>query len=150
MKAEQTRRIGAWLAGAWLGEMAAVAFVAAPIVFSLLPHADAGRVASRLFGLDATIGLAAGAILVVVGLQLGQMMAERQAGSRFSAELGLALVALACIVAGSYALQPMLEAAREGQGTLSFGALHAISMAFFGLRIVVVGVLAWRLGRHID
>ncbi len=147
MKEAPTRRIGAWLAGAWFGEMAGVGFVAAPALFSVLAKADAGRVASRLFSVDATIGLAIGAILAIVGLQLGQMVAERQAGSRFGVELGLALGALGCVVFGSYALQPMLEAARTGQGALSFGALHGISTGFFGLRLVLAGALAWRLSR---
>lgn len=150
MKEAPARRIGAWLAGAWLGEMAAIGFVAAPTLFSLLPKADAGRVASRLFALDATIGLAAGAVLAIIGLQLGQMIADRRAGSRFGVELGLALAALGCVVFGSYALQPMLEAARAGQGALSFGALHAISTVFFGIRLLLVGLLAWRLGRRAD
>ncbi|MDQ6627965.1 MAG: DUF4149 domain-containing protein [Pseudomonadota bacterium] len=156
MKPERARRIGAWLAGAWFGEMAGIGFVAAPTLFAALLAGDAGRVAARLFGLDATIGLAAGALLAIVGLQVGQSMAERQAPterpamSRFSAELALALAALACIVVGFYALQPLLEAARTGQGTLSFGTLHLLSTGLFGLRLGIVGVLAWRLGRRID
>ncbi len=150
MKEASARRIGAGLAGVWLGEMAAIGFIAAPTLFSLLPKADAGRVASRFFALDATIGLAAGAVLAIIGLQLGQLAADRQAGSRFGAELGLALGALGCVVVGSYALQPMIEAARAGQGALSFGALHAISTMFFGVRLVLVGVLAWKLGRRRD
>ena len=150
MKAERVRRIGAWLAGAWLGEMAAIGFIAAPALFSLLPRADAGLVAARLFELDATVGVAAGAVLAIVGLQLGQHLAERQVGSRFGIELGLALAALGCVVVGYYALQPLMESARTGQGALSFGALHGISMVFFAVRIAVVAVLAWRLSRPIE
>ena len=145
MKAERVGRIGAWLAGAWLGETAALGFIVAPTLFAMLPQADAGRVLGRLFELDATVGLAAGAVLAIVGLQLGQHMAERQTGSRFGIELGLALTALGCVVVGYYALQPMMESARIGQGPLSFGALHAISMVFFLVRLIAVGILAWRL-----
>ncbi len=149
MKAERVRRIGAWLAGAWLGETAAIGFIVAPTLFARLPQADAGRVLARLFELDATVGLAAGAVLAIVGLQLGQHLAERQASSRFGLELGLALAALGCVVVGYYALQPLMESARVGQGPLSFGALHAISMVFFVVRLVAVGVLAWRLSRRL-
>jgi hypothetical protein len=39
----------------------------------------------------------------------------------------------------------MLEAARAGQGSLSFGTLHAVSSAFFALRLLLVAALAWRL-----
>jgi len=147
VKASTLGRLGAVLAAAWAGVMAGVGLVAAPVLFSELPRAEAGRVASRLFALDATVGLALGAVLVLVGLQLGRERAGRGEGSRFGVELGLALAALACIVVGYYALLPMLEAARAGQGALSFGALHAVSSAFFIARLALVGLLAWRLTR---
>ena len=145
MKARALGRAGAWVAGAWAGLMIGVGGVAAPLLFSLLPRADAGRVAARLFSLEATIGVCAGALLVLVGLQLGRDRAERAVGPRFGAELILALLAVACIVAGYYAVQPLLEAARAGQGSLSFAALHGIASAFFVLRLTLVAILAWRL-----
>ena len=145
MKAELLGRAGAWLAAAWAGVMIGIGAVAAPVLFALLPRADAGRVASRLFSLDATIGIGAGAVLALIGLQLGRDRAEQGRGSRFGAELVLALAALFCIVAGYYATLPMIEAARAGQGSLSFGALHAITSAFFVARLAIVAVLAWRL-----
>ena len=147
MKARVLGRAGAWIAAAWAGLMLGIGAVAAPVLFQLLPRADAGRVAARLFSLEATIGLCAGAVLVLVGLQLGRDRAERTQGSRFGLELILALGAVACIVAGHYALLPMIGAARAGQGALSFGALHAIASAFFALRLALVAVLAWRLSR---
>lgn len=145
MKARTLGRLGAELAGVWAGLMAGVGLVAAPVLFSALPRVDAGRIAAQLFALDATIGLGLGAALVLVGLQLGRGRAERHEGSRFGIELVLALAALCCIVVGYYALLPMLEAARAGQGALSFGALHAVSSAFFFARLAVVAALAWRL-----
>ena len=51
---------------------------------------------------------------------------QRQ-GSQFSAGMLLALGAVFCTVAGYFALQPMMPAARAGQGRLSFGQLHAVS-----------------------
>ena len=145
MKAAPLGRAGAWLAGAWAGLMLGIGGLATPTLFQLLPRADAGRIAGRLFALEATAGICIGALLVLVGLQLGRDRAERGRGSRFGLELMLALGAVACIVAGHYALQPMLEAARAGQGSLSFGALHALSSGFFGLRFLLVAALAWRL-----
>ena len=138
-------RLGAWLAGAWTGLMIGVGAVAAPVLFALLPRAEAGLVAARLFSLDATIGIGAGAVLAMIGVQLGRERAERGSGSRFSIELGLALAALFCIVAGHYALLPLIEDARGGHGSLSFGALHAIASAFFVAKASIVAVLAWRL-----
>ena len=145
MKAALVARGGAWLAAAWVGVMAGVGAVAAPVLFSVLPRPEAGLAAARLFSVEAMVGIALGALLALIGLQLGRDCAERGQGSRFGAELLLALAALFCIVAGHYALLPMIEAARAGQGTLSFGALHAIATALFVARIGVVGVLAWRL-----
>jgi hypothetical protein len=145
VKARTLARAGAWLAAAWAGAMAGIGGIAAPALFQLLQRTDAGWVAGRLFSVEATAGLCVGAILVLVGLQLGRLRAEAGRGGRFGAELVLALAAVACIVAGHYALLPLLEAAREGKGSLSFGALHALSSAFFALRFVLVAALAWRL-----
>jgi hypothetical protein len=145
VKAAALGRVGACLAGAWAGVMLALGAIAAPTLFQLLPRVDAGRIAGRLFALEATAGICIGAVLVLVGLQLGRQRAERGRGSRFGPELMLALAAVACIVAGHYALKPMLEAARAGQGSLSFGTLHAVSSAFFALRLLLVAALAWRL-----
>jgi hypothetical protein len=125
--------------------MLGIGAFAAPTLFQLLPRADAGRIAGRLFALEATAGICIGALLVLVALQLGRQRAERGLGSRFGGELMLALGAVGCIVAGHYALQPMMDAARAGTGSLSFGALHALSTGFFALRLLLVAALAWRL-----
>jgi hypothetical protein len=56
----------------------------------------------------------------------------------------LVLGTVFCTVAGYFAIQPLMPAARAGQGTFSFGQLHAISSVLFGLKILLLGVLAWR------
>ena len=56
----------------------------------------------------------------------------------------LALGTVFCTVAGYFALQPMMAAARAGQGPLSFGQLHAVSAAFYGAKVLLVLALAWR------
>ena len=142
----RVRRAAAWLAGAWAGLIAAIGFVAAPLLFATLARADAGRVAARLFGVDATIGVCAGAVLLLLCLQIARRDAERGA-SRFSTEMLLVLAALFCIVAGHYATQPMIESARSGGGGPSFALLHGIASAFFVTKFVAVSVLAWRLTR---
>ena len=63
------------------------------------------------------------------------------------ADVLMVLGTLFCTVAGYYAVQPMLPAARAGQGPLSFGALHGVSLGFFALKGVLAMALAWRLGR---
>ena len=47
-------------------------------------------------------------------------------------------------MAGYFALQPMMAAARAGQGPLSFGQLHALSAVFYAVKVVLVAALAWR------
>jgi hypothetical protein len=138
-----SRRAAAWLAGAWAGLIAAIGFVAAPVLFATLPRGDAGHAAAHLFRADAAIGLGFGAVLLV--LALGE--ARRRSGpgsSRFSVEMVLVLVALFCIVAGHYALEPMLAGAGRGDGP-SFAVLHGVASAFFVVKFVAVAVLAWRL-----
>ena len=138
------RRVAAWLAGTWAGLIAAIGFVAAPILFATLPRADAGRVATRLFAVDATIGICAGALLLLLAFQLARRAAESGA-SRFSTEMLLVLGALFAIVAGHYAIQPMIESARRGEAGPSFAVLHGVASAFFVVKFAVVGALAWRL-----
>ena len=62
-----------------------------------------------------------------------------------SANVLLVLGALFCTVLGHYGLRSAMDAARAGQGALSFGALHGLSVAFFGLKGLLVLALAWRL-----
>jgi hypothetical protein len=136
-------RLGAWLAGIWAGLMVGIGLIAAPALFAELPRADAGRLANRLFSIDATVGICLGAVLTIIAAQLGRERAERGTGSRFGRELLLALAALLCLVFGYYAVQPMMETALAGGGPLSFAALHAIASTFFILRLAVVATVAW-------
>ena len=134
------------LPSVWLGWMFCVALLATPSAFALLPRADAGHVAARLLAGDAYTAVGLGVLL----LMLERMHAKRQAdaqpraGSQFSAGIVLCLVALFCTVAGYFAVLPLMERARAGQGGLGFGQLHAISAAFFVVRVGCVAALAWR------
>jgi hypothetical protein len=60
----------------------------------------------------------------------------------------LPAAALFCTLAGYFALQPMLDAARAGQGALSFMTLHLLSMVFFILKTLFVLALAWRCSKN--
>jgi len=139
------RRAAAWLAGVWCGLVGAVGFVAAPLLFATLPRGDAGRVATRLFAVDAALGLGFGTVLLVLALQDAKRNTAAR-GSRFSVEMVLALAALFSVVAGHYAIEPMLAAAAHGEGP-SFATLHGVASVFFVVKFVAVAVLAWRLGR---
>lgn len=126
--------------------MAGVGFIAAPALFAALARADAGRAASRLFAVDAVVGLGFGALLLIATMHRARLDAEAGRGSRFSTDMVLSLVALFCVVAGHYGLQPMIESAREtGSTGVPFAALHGASTLLFGARFLVVAALAWRL-----
>ncbi len=61
-----------------------------------------------------------------------------------SLNLLLVLGALFCTVLGFFALQPMMEAARLGQGSFSFGALHGASSTLFLVKGLLLLGLVWR------
>ena len=132
------------LPGLWAGWLLCVALLAAPAPFALLAPAQAGRVAARMLAQEAYTSLALGVIL----LALERLAARRQAaagqGTQFSAGMVLALGAVFCTVAGYFSVQPQMAAARAGQGLLSFGQLHAVSAAFYLVKLVLVAMLAWR------
>ena len=138
---ERLRRL---LPGLWAGWLLCVALLATPAAFALLPGGEAGRLAARMLAQEAYTSLALGIVLLLLERRAARHAAEAGQGSPFSAGLVLVLGAVFCTVAGYFGLQPMMAAARQGQGTLSFGQLHAISAAFFAVKLVLVALLAWR------
>jgi len=140
------RRIGPLLAGLWAGALLCIAFIATPAPFAILAKADAGRVAGRILAQEAYLSVALAVAMFLLVRSQARRAATAGAGSALSAEVLLVLGALFCTIAGYFALQPMLEAARAGQGAFPFGALHGASVGFFALKTLLVLALAWRLG----
>jgi len=141
-------RLGGYLAGLWAGTLLCIGFIATPAPFAPLASADAGRVVGRILAQEAYLSLALAVVLFLIVRSRARAMAAAGTNSVVSAEVLLVLGTLFCTVAGYFALQPMLEAARAGQGAFSFGALHGASMALFALKAVLVLVLAWQLQGH--
>jgi hypothetical protein len=137
-------RVRAVLAAWWLGLVATLAAVVAPVLFAGLERADAGRLAGNLFRIEAHAALGLAAALFLIERRLASLRMRSGQGSVLSVNLLLVLGALFCTVLGYFALQPMMEAARAGQGRLSFGALHGISSALFALKGLLLLVLVWR------
>jgi hypothetical protein len=138
---ERGRRL---LPGLWAGWLLCVAALATPAAFALLPQAEAGRVVARMLAQEAYTALALGVLLLLLEHLAAKRVADAGGGSRFTTGMVLVLGALFCTVAGYFALQPMMVAARAGQGSLSFGQLHAISAGFYVLKTALVLALAWR------
>jgi hypothetical protein len=134
----------ALLPGVWAGGLLCVALLATPAPFALLAPADAGRVAGRVLAGEALSSLLLGIVLLLLERVAARRAADVGAGPQFSAGMVLALGALFCTVAGYYAVQPMMAAARAGQGALSFGQLHGVSAAFYVVKTGLVLALAWR------
>jgi hypothetical protein len=144
----RSARAMAVAAGLWAGVLLAIALIGAPAGFAVLAErADAGRVAGQMFVREAYLSLALAVVLFILERGRARRAAEAGDGSVLNAEMLLLAGVLFCTVAGYFALQPMMAAARAGQGALSFGALHAISTVFYGLKTLLVLVLAWRLSR---
>jgi hypothetical protein len=139
--AERARRL---LPGLWAGFLVCVALVATPAPFATLVPAEAGRVVSHIFAREGYASLAVGLLLLILEREVARQQAEAGTGSQFSTGMLLALAALFCTVVGYFAIQPMLPAAKAGQGPLSFGQLHALSLGLFGLKILATVALAWR------
>lgn len=138
---ERLRRV---LPALWAGALLAIALLAAPAPFSVLPPAEAGRVNARLFAHEAWLAIAVALVLWMLERRRARQAAAAGTGSVFNTEMILIAAALFCTIAGYFGVQPLLADARSGQGALSFGQLHLASVAFFAVKTGVVSALAWR------
>jgi Domain of unknown function (DUF4149) len=138
-------RFAAVTAGLWAGVLLCIGAIAAPSAFATLPAADAGRVVARIFMHEAYLSLGVAIVLFSIERQRSRLSAAAGTGSVFSVNLLLLLGTLFCTVAGYFAVQPMMTAARAGQGNVSFVTLHAVSGGLFALKGLLVLALAWRL-----
>jgi hypothetical protein len=140
-------RLRMLLPALWAGVLLCIALMATPAPFAALAPADAGRVVARIFAQEAYASLGAAALLFLLERRFAREVAEAGQGSVFSTNLLLVLGTLFCTVAGYFAVQPMMAAARAGQGAVSFAALHGVSMGFFALKTLLVCSLAWRVAK---
>lgn len=129
------QRLRRMLPALWAGVLLCVAALAAPAAFAHLAVADAGRVVGHIFVREAWLSLLLAALLLGLG---------RWHGASDRVNRLLLWGTIACTLLGYFAIQPLMPAARAGQGVLSFGQLHLISTVFYGLKAALVLALAWR------
>jgi hypothetical protein len=130
-------RVRRLLPALWAGVLICIAAIAAPAAFGTLAAADAGRVVSHVFVREAWLSLVLAALLLAL---------ERWHDAPGRVNAALLWGTAACTLLGYFAIQPLMPAARTGQGgALSFGQLHLISSLFYGLKTVLVLALAWRV-----
>ena len=138
-------RLQQLLAAIWAGILLAVGGIAAPSLFAVLDRGLAGLAAGRIFAIEAYVSLVLAMALFFIERQRTRRSALQSGQSVMSAELMLVMGALFATVLGHFALSPMIVAAKAGQGSLSFGALHAMSSSLFLFKGLLVLSLAWRL-----
>ena len=142
---ESVRRL---LPGLWFGVLLAIALIATPAASGALDKASFGLVARAIFAREAPTSLVFGVLILVIERRDALARHMATGTSQFSTEMTLAIAALFCTVAGYYGLQPMMEQARSGVSTsLTFLQWHAISLAFFGVKGLLVLALAWKAAR---
>ena len=142
---ESLRRL---LPGLWLGVLLAIALIATPAASNSLDKASFGAVARAIFAREAPTSLVFGVLILVIERRDALARHMATGVTQFSSEMLLAAGALFCTVAGYYGLLPAMEQARLGGPTqLTFLQLHALSLAFFGLKGLLVLALAWRATR---
>jgi uncharacterized membrane protein len=140
-------------AGIWLGTLLCVGLLAAPAAFAVLERPVAGRYVGVLFAREAAASLLLGAALLLLQRWQQRLAADvavvpgvaEQNQPQAGWMLMLPAGAIFCTVLGYYGLQPWVDQARAGTGPLSFGQLHALSVAFFGVKALLVGTLVWKL-----
>jgi hypothetical protein len=137
------------VAAVWLGLVLTLAVVVAPVLFAGLERAEAGRLAGNLFRIEAHVALGLAVVLFLLERRLASVRLQAGRGSVLSVNVLLVLGALFCTVLGYFALQPLMDAARAGQGPWSFGALHGVSSSLFALKGLLLLALVWRgAGTH--
>lgn len=138
------QRLAKLLAGLWAGLLVGLGAIGAPAGFAVTTVEVAGRTAGRMFAVEAYVSLAVAVILLLLTRQAVLIEPDQPPAPVLNTDLLLLLGTLFCTIAGYFVLQPMMVAARAGEGSLSFGALHGLSAGFFALKGLLVLVLAWR------
>jgi hypothetical protein len=138
-------RVVKLLAGLWAGLLIGLGAIGAPAGFSVTTVETAGRTAGRMFGIEAYLSLAVAMLLLLLTRKASAVHPSRPPMTALNTNLLLILGTLFCTIVGYFVVQPMMAAARVGEGSLSFGALHGLSAGFFALKGLLVLSLAWRL-----
>ena len=138
-------RVATLLAGLWAGLLLGLGAIGAPAGFAVTTVEIAGRTAGRMFAIEAYVSLTAAMLLLLLTRQSSPSEPDQPPLPALNTNLLLVLGTLFCTIAGYFVIQPMMAAARAGEGSLSFGALHGLSASFFALKGLLVLSLAWRL-----
>ena len=137
-------RAAGLLPAVWLGVLLCVALIATPAGFALLPRSQAGALAGRILGQEASLSLGMAVLLLLLERWSLRQASGKPSFSHLSRSTLLLLGTLFCTVLGYFALQGPMAEARAGQGRLSFAQLHGLSLVAYGVKVLLVAALAWR------
>lgn len=138
------QRLRRLLAGLWAGLLVGIGAVGAPAGFAVTTVEIAGRAAGRMFAIEAYVSLVVAMLLLLLTRRAVPTEPDQPPVPSLNTDLLLLLGTLFCTIVGYFVLQPMMVAARAGEGSLSFGALHGLSAGLFALKGLLVLALAWR------
>lgn len=139
------RRLGNLVAGLWAGMLLGTALIGTRAGFVVAPRELAGRLTGFMLEREAAFSLVLGVLMLIIVRLQARNDGSRQGGSVMSANVLLVMGALFCTVLGHHGLQPLIDSARAGQGAVSFGVLHGVSVGLFGLKTLLLIALTWRL-----
>lgn len=151
------QRLAVFLAALWWGGMAALSFVAVPMLFAKLGAAVAGPVAARLFSLQCWAGLAIGLALLLVLRRARSDAQLPMAGETVSAErlaqmqrvlgtMGFVLAAMLLALVQEFGVaQKIVITARATGGDLRLW--HSLGSVMVLGQWLCAGATLWRLSR---
>ncbi len=129
-------RLSRVLAGLWWGGLAALSFVAVPVVFaSAQAREEAGRIAAAIFSAHAAWAIVL-ALLIWVMTQLDALTNGRRIGK------GLWLVIFMALI-NHFGIAPLIVNARSTGGNLALW--HGIGSALILAQWIAAGWVNWRL-----
>lgn len=141
----------------WLGAIVFFSFFTAPVVFSRLPLAEAGKVVGAIFPLYYMLGYVAGAIAAALAAYFAIYRAGR---GWWSVTAVLLAVALGLTLYAGLVVRPRASAVRsvveqpdsDPAGKAEFDALHRLAVQLNGavllLNLIALGGSAAALTRH--
>ena len=120
----------------WVGSLWAIGYIAAPVLFLTLPDRQlAGALAGRMFTVVSYLGLACGAVLL--------LLAVLTAGRRWARSWRLWGLAgmLVLVGVGQFVLHPAMQRLKQigltGQTAIQFGQLHEVAALLYGIASVL-------------
>ncbi|MET0533250.1 MAG: DUF4149 domain-containing protein [Steroidobacter sp.] len=124
----------------WAGSLWTICLIAAPAAFATLPERRlAGLVVSRLFNVEAWLGVVVATLLVAV-------LAVRKYISKST--LAIILLTAALPLISQVVVVPLMDQARAANDMAQFGRLHGVSAMLFFTACLSAVALVWKVNRQ--